>query len=1473
MPTSERKKNKRSANDALGHQRNQGQYQCEKQNIASFATASALRQRRKRTEDAESDKVSGPSMGFLSLRSPLALVDKNKAPSSSSSSSSSTERQTKNNMQDNDTSLRRICGTGNDSRGDNNASKSKVDEYGEIELSEEDFAAIDSLAVDRMKESKRNFAVSSPMEKHDEDEFGSLEIDFNVLDKVVAQRLAGQCLAHTSELSMTSIVRSSQLDNSKEAYNQQSLSNDDEFGSFPDDIDFNALDEVIARRIVSQPISDDGTVHNVKLNDLNNGHLSFTNFSRYKVITVDDDIKNNNKTISVAVWNNSMIQSNNTKDRIRTDNKIIIDGIINLRGEWYHTPVESGNVVHICSLTGLYRTDVTALPITLHTFPPPGSDIDDLILVLHPDMLLTPSTISETSYCNRRAVLKSKIGSDGSFSRAAFVGTMRHALFEACMNRRQFDEIFAQEVTKDLIREKSESLIGCNISESEIEGEVLNVLPMIQKFAGEYTTLKKDAVMPNSVGKEVGGVALHPDIRFLAKGVHSVEENIVSTELGLKGAVDAILETETMIIGRKQNANNYLGNSAVGDTDASIMCLELKTGHNQNAQHGHMAQLSLYICMLQSRYGSKIQFDFGHANKPQSGINYCGNGASPGGVLLYLNHQSQQISYVSPQLGEIKTLMGQRNVVASGLKKACSPRGVTLSYAEGTRGDNNMDAPAIATFSPATAADLPQLINPHSCKRCFSNRECMLYVASGSDLALDVVEGHKTLLSKFTGHLKEEDLAYFRKWDKLIDIEVGGSNSKTSDAWLVNSRLLEINNGETISGLTVDMLASYKVEDRALICFRREHGANSLQSLDSLRFSPGAYVIVSTDGTIFDDFTNSKNITINKSRHRMHVTKGFIDRIESNSLFLSTNYDELKQIELMIHRCRGNQSGSKIALSFRIDKSKTVSTSTLRWNLINFLNGDYRPSTTKECTPHERIKQQRLPRLRDLVIRLKAPEFASDLRCSIFNGIDQQGSEYNLRVLLEDEFSHQLNNDQQDAVRMAVSGKDYTLIQGLPGTGKTSTLTFLARLFMAKGKKVLITAYTHSAVDNIMLKLIEKGMGSTNAQSGTSELVRLGNKNSCHESVKTILHSELARKVDTMSENLGKTGDYPQHPSAISIKRVITDARIVGVTALSLPRSPLLQNEIFDVVIIDEAGQINEPATLGAISAADTFILVGDHKQLPPLVNNMIAEKSGYGTSVLKRLADEHPHAIAQLTIQYRMNEDICRICSEAMYEGRMKCGNEKVGSQLLKLPYYPALVPKPINDERCVSWLRSVVDPERPVIFVDTDNICIHTDNSSLEGKVGGKAGGSIVNRTEATLARYILSALHLCGHDLSDIGVISPFRAQIGTILESPTIQSWKKIGLELSTIDKYQGRDKSTIVLSLVRSNDRKIVGRLLQDERRLNVALTRAKKKLIVIGSFRTLKNGSNTLNPILERMDERNQRIQLPRNAIECYNIP
>jgi len=1391
-------------------------------------------------------------------------------------------------------------------------------------------SSISAFPMTGQMDDSKSDKVSLPTE---EDEFGSFpdDIDFNALDEVVTQRLATQCdltKFDDSNPSIKPFTVTGQMHNSK-SYDAPSPTTEDEFGSFPDDIDFNALDEVITQRLISQPNigantrgdetvkqrdvkSDINTVRNLKMNTPKCGELSFMKFSRYKVMAVDDDKKNNIKTVTVAAWNTSMMKLDDQERKFHEDCKVYKsgckhldkedrstlnlardtkDGLINLCGEWYHTPIEMGDLIHVCSLTGRYQTDVTALPITLHTFPALGSDIDDLILVLHPDMLMTPSTISETSSCNRRAVLKSKIGSEGIASKPAFVGTMRHALFEACMKTAEFDKVFAQRVTKNLIREKAETLIGCNVSEAEIEDEVLNVLPMIQKFAGEYTTLRKDVIILDPTSKPVGGAALHPDIRLLGKGVHSVEESIVSTELGLKGAIDAILETESTIIGHKHN-NNISSNNAACYTSTSspqqsLMCFELKTGHNQNAQLGHMAQLSLYTIMLQSRYGAHVRLDGNRIIGSQSEMESRQKGAAPGGILLYLNHQSQKINHVSPHLGEIKTLMSQRNVVASGLKKSSSPRGIALSYAEGPREDDDQNATARSPLAPP--ANLPELTNPYSCKRCFSNRECMLYAASGS--ATDVT-GHHELLSQFTGHLKEVDLAYFRKWDRLIDIEADASKSKDSVAWLIDSRLREIDNGESISGLFFDAHASYEIEHfRALICFRRKAEAYSQSSLNNLNLSPGSYVIVSTDGTLFDDFTRTTDTT-RKFRHRMHITKGYIDRIEDDRVFVSSTCDELDQMKVLVNRHQGTQhsDGGIIlceSLLFRLDKNKTVGTGILRWNLINFLTGGYKSGTGKDYTQLDRIKQLRLSRLRDIVIRLKNPEFVNELRNSIFNGIGHQVSGCNLLVL-KDEFS-QLNNDQQEAVRMAISGSDYTLIQGLPGTGKTSTVTFLARLFMAQGRRVLITAYTHSAVDNIMLKLIEKGMGSRNSKSGASNLVRLGNGRSCHESVKTILHLELAREMDKISENRddsphqqsrsGKTYGYIEHPSAVSLKGVITNARIVGVTALSLPRSPLLQHEVFDLVIIDEAGQMNEPATLGAISCADKFILVGDHKQLPPLVNSVIAENGGYGTSVLKRLADEHPHAIALLTMQYRMNKAICQISSESMYGGLLKCGDEKTKLQLLKLPGYPSLLPKPCS-QSCSSWLHSVVDPQRPVIFVDTDNICNPRDSTTkdekfefLEGKIGGKGGGSIVNRTEAILVRYILKALHLCGHELSNIGVISPFRAQIRVLEESSTVLSWKKKGLELSTIDKFQGRDKSTIVLSLVRSNERNIVGRLLQDERRLNVALTRAKKKLIILGSFKTLKNSSTRLKPILDQIDARNQRFLLPDNAVECYIMP
>ena len=189
-----------------------------------------------------------------------------------------------------------------------------------------------------------------------------------------------------------------------------------------------------------------------------------------------------------------------------------------------------------------------------------------------------------------------------------------------------------------------------------------------------------------------------------------------------------------------------------------------------------------------------------------------------------------------------------------------------------------------------------------------------------------------------------------------------------------------------------------------------------------------------------------------------------------------------------------------------------------------------------------------------------------------------------------------------------IAAKDYTLIQGLPGTGKTSTIAFVARLLAALGMRVLITSYTHAAVDNVLLKLIACGVASRNANSPMPAILRVGRKASCHPGVHPILATTVAANLEVES---GSAPDVYSIPSAESLRQAVSTARIVGVTALTVPRSPLLVGEHFDVVIVDEAGQISQPAIIGALMAAESFVLVGDHMQLPPLVVSELAGKGG----------------------------------------------------------------------------------------------------------------------------------------------------------------------------------------------------------------------------------------------------------------------
>ena len=189
--------------------------------------------------------------------------------------------------------------------------------------------------------------------------------------------------------------------------------------------------------------------------------------------------------------------------------------------------------------------------------------------------------------------------------------------------------------------------------------------------------------------------------------------------------------------------------------------------------------------------------------------------------------------------------------------------------------------------------------------------------------------------------------------------------------------------------------------------------------------------------------------------------------------------------------------------------------------------------------------------------------------------------------------------------------------------------------------------------------------------------------------------------------------------------------------------------------------------------------------------------------------------------------------------------------------------------------WVQKVVNPFRPVVFVDTDgmgqrdtDILDKQDNIvPLERAASRQAGGNTVNDTEAMLVSRIVEALVSVGLSPTAIGIICPFNAQIRLLEESAVIKQHKTDGLEISTIDKYQGRDKDVIIVSFVRSNNKGKVGRLLEDKRRINVAITRSKHKLILVGSFSTLRQGSATMKGILDEIRQLERVEKLPSDAL------
>jgi DNA replication ATP-dependent helicase Dna2 len=372
------------------------------------------------------------------------------------------------------------------------------------------------------------------------------------------------------------------------------------------------------------------------------------------------------------------------------------------------------------------------------------------------------------------------------------------------------------------------------------------------------------------------------------------------------------------------------------------------------------------------------------------------------------------------------------------------------------------------------------------------------------------------------------------------------------------------------------------------------------------------------------------------------------------------------------------------------------------------------------------------------------------------------------------------NNDAQNrAVRLAVDADDFALVHGPPGTGKTYTIARIVRALVADGNRVLLSAFTNRAVDNALEALREQGGVAPAGRRGGGETAGI-----------VRVGTENGVREDMLDLRLERSGD----PNARAAE--LRDASVVAATTATCG-SRVVREQSFDVALVDEASQLTEPGTLAAVNLADRFVLVGDHEQLPPVVR----AENDLATSLFERLVTDHPEASVLLDRQYRMSQRIQAFSSSEFYDGALRPATGEVAAQ--RLSDLPGV------DE-------SALPPELrdPVSFVDP----------------GGRRVGN-TNPTEADRVAEVVAAYEAAGVDPDDVGVIAPFRAQVAEIS--------RRTDVTVDTVDRFQGSSKEVIVVSFVAAGT--LDGPIFEDHRRINVALTRAKKALTLVGDAAALSS--------------------------------
>ncbi|KAF8686372.1 DNA replication factor Dna2 [Rhizoctonia solani] len=1143
-----------------------------------------------------------------------------------------------------------------------------------------------------------------------------------------------------------------------------------------------------------------------------------------------------------------------------------------LKDDWESTRIRLGDIINVLGdfseLLQKVSISDSETPALIPTWTITISSAKN-ILVLHPDLLLPITAISNASVCPRKPLLGMMVptptfppsliplppspetsedkpakgpGQDKSQEPLVW-GNLLHEVVQDCLAAGTWSRASIISAINRVLRDPASlsQLFRVDRSLKEAEDELRQRAGGLEGFARRFI---RGAVPPEQKPKEEVEIT----------GLHTVEEEIWSVAWGLKGKIDAAVEavaedpplkTATSGLGKSISTGSVpppgpklVSNAAArskssagpgyttgkseltpsaftknrtkgvtkgladaikrgmaensGATGTSwTMPFEIKTGRTVGGME-HRAQTMLYTLLIAERYGVQ----------------------TPTGILYYT--QKDEIIQVHPARNEIRGLMVGRNELAASIMYH---RELKVSET------SNPHTPATPPTQPPTQLELasskdeiflpPPIDENYQCSKCYVKDACVLYRAAVERMPPSTVPQ----LADKADHLTSSQKEFFAHWETLIALEEQDMVRFRKELWTMRAEERE-KNGRCFARMVPG--PGVKRDGKFVYEFTRAPGPkNSLEDLPEpvldLTMSPSTpkknprsspiidltsspvpqyqmgdrleYSFGSVDSLLNGHIIKGDAVTISIDPTLLAFARGYVLDISTRALTVAFD-QELPLEGVAIRKHSKSKTGPA---EFRIDKDDySGGMAKLRSNLAALF---YKPGDER--------------RLR-LVVDLVPPRFLAP------DG-DEKLPEIRAKVL---------NPNQRAAIELVLRAQDYALVLGMPGTGKTTMVVELIKELVRRGKSVLLTSYTHSAVDTILLKLLEVEF----------DVLRLGNVDKVHIE---------ARKFALGAKEVPETLE--------ALERQLLRPPVVATTCLSIDH-PLFARRTFDYCIVDEASQITLPSCLGPLRFAEKFVLVGDHFQLPPLVKSKDAREGGMDISLFRRLSDTHPEAVIDLALQYRMNAEIMTLSNKLIYSDRLQCGSEKVATQALYLPHPSAGLAWHVScgggpNSQC--WLNSLIDPTCKVRFVDTDDL---PARNTIVGSL-------VQNEIEAQLVLQTIEALSKSGVKSAQIGVISPYRQQIKLL--SHMLQEHSEV--EILTADRSQGRDKDCIIISMVRSNEDGNIGDLLKDWRRLNVSFTRARSKLIIFGSRGTLKC-DNLLKQFFDLVDEKGWYMCLPKDA-------